>query len=435
MPTAQKTAAPPPATSAARDHDAAPPAASPCCEVAGLVYVDDRGPGITRRISGDVYEYFDPKGKRIRDAGVIARINALVIPPAYTDVWICPDPDGHIQATGRDARGRKQYRYHPSWHAVRDANKYEQLTAFAAALPRIRRKVERDLRTSGLTHDKVVSVVVRLLETTFIRIGSSTYARTNGSYGLTTLRRRHTTIAGSRIRFRFKGKSGVEHDVTVHDRRIAAVVKRCMEITGHELFTYREADGKVRTVDSGCVNDYLREAGQADFTAKHYRTWAGSVLALAELSKRSWKTQTEAKRNVVEVVKAVAKRLGNTPTVCRQCYIHPRILEAYLAGDMPRYGAAPSIPRGLNADERRLLHFLSAPPSQAERVAGVAEKPEMPLDERPANTPRKEKQLREKGRVPADATVKPARKRGPAGGRGTARGARVAGTGTALAGA
>ncbi|CAM3661008.1 DNA topoisomerase [Bordetella sputigena] len=384
-----------------------PPVANPCCEVAGLVYVDDRGPGITRRISGEVYEYFDPKGKRIRDPEVIARINALVIPPAYTDVWICPDPAGHIQATGRDARGRKQYRYHPSWHAVRDANKYEQLTEFAAALPRIRRKVERDLGRPGLTHDKVVSVVVRLLETTFIRIGSSTYARTNGSYGLTTLRRRHTTIAGSRIRFRFKGKSGVEHDVTVNDRRIAGVVKRCMEITGHELFTYREDDGKVRTVDSGCVNDYLREAGQADFTAKHYRTWAGSVLALAELGKRPWTTQTEAKRNVVEVVKAVAKRLGNTPTVCRQCYIHPRILEAYLAGEMSGHGAAPSTPRGLNADERRLLHFLSTPPSPREQAAGVAEKQEMPLDERPADTPKKEKQLRERGRA-RQAAARPA---------------------------
>lgn len=336
----------------------AAPAEEACCAIAGLVYVDDRRPGITRQPEGDGFVYFDAAGKRIRDADELARIKALVIPPAYTDVWICPDPAGHIQATGRDARGRKQYRYHASWHAVRDANKYEQLTAFALALPRIRRKVERDLRTPGLTHDKVVAVVVRLLETTLVRIGSPAYARANGSYGLTTLRRRHTTIAGTRIRFRFKGKSGVEHDVTVNDRRIAAVVKRCMEITGHELFTYREADGSTRTVDSGCVNDYLRRAGQADFTAKHYRTWAGSVLALAELRGRPWNSQTEAKRIVAEVVKRVAQRLGNTPTVCRQCYIHPRVIESYLAGTLPPSAAAPATPRGLDADERRLLAFL-----------------------------------------------------------------------------
>ncbi|HTK02202.1 MAG TPA: DNA topoisomerase IB [Bordetella sp.] len=345
----------------------ATPAEDACCAIAGLIYVEDSGPGITRRLNGEAYEYFDARGKRIRDAKVIARINALVIPPAYTDVWICPDASGHIQATGRDARGRKQYRYHASWHAVRDADKYEQLTAFALALPRIRRKVERDLRAPGMRHDKVVAVVVRLLETTLVRIGSPAYARANGSYGLTTLRRRHTTIAGNSIRFRFKGKSGVEHDVTVNDRRIAAVVKRCMDITGHELFTYREEDGKTRKVDSGCVNEYLRQAGQAEFTAKHYRTWAGSVLALAELGKRPWTTQAEAKRTVVEVVKAVAKRLGNTPTVCRKCYIHPRIIDAYLAGELPPHAAAPAAPRGLDADERRLLRFLSTPLSQAAR--------------------------------------------------------------------
>ncbi|ARP88152.1 DNA topoisomerase IB [Bordetella genomosp. 9] len=353
---------------ASADTTASPASPAPedaCCEVAGLKYVDDRGPGITRKPDGDGFAYYFPDGKRVRDPKEIARINALVIPPAYTDVWICPDPAGHIQATGRDARGRKQYRYHPSWHAVRDANKYEQLSAFALALPRIRRKVERDVRGPGMSHDRVVAVVVRLLETTLVRIGSPAYARDNGSYGLTTLRRRHTTVAGNRIRFRFKGKSGVEHDVTVNDRRIAAVVKRCMEITGHELFSYRDEDGKVRTVDSGAVNDYLREAGQADFTAKHYRTWAGSVLALAELRKRPWTSQTEAKRIVVEVVKGVARRLGNTPTVCRQCYIHPRIIEDYLAGTLPPLKAAPPTPRGLDAEERRLLQFLSSTPQES----------------------------------------------------------------------
>ncbi|CAM3710590.1 DNA topoisomerase IB [Bordetella flabilis] len=348
------------ARTAAPDSDPAddPPTENACCAIAGLVYVDDRRPGITRRLNGERFEYFDPEGKRIRDHAEIARINALVIPPAYTDVWICPDPKGHIQATGRDARGRKQYRYHPAWHELRDANKYEQLAAFALALPRIRRKVEQDLRKPGMNHDKIVAVVVRLLETTLVRIGSSTYARANGSYGLTTLRRRHATVAGTSIRFRFKGKSGVEHDVTVRDRRIAAVVKRCMEITGHELFTYLDEDGKPRTVDSGSVNDYLREAGKADFTAKHYRTWSGTVLALAELRKRPWRTETEAKRIVVEVVKNVSRRLGNTPTVCRQCYIHPKVIDDYLAGTLPPMPAAPPAPRGLDADERRLLRFL-----------------------------------------------------------------------------
>jgi DNA topoisomerase-1 len=355
-----------------------------CCAVAGLVYVDDRSPGITRKLNGDRFEYYDASGKRLRDDETIARINALVIPPAYTDVWICPDPQGHIQATGRDARGRKQYRYHASWHAVRDANKYEQLAAFAIALPRIRRKVDQDLRKPGMTHDKVVAVVVRLLETTLVRIGTPAYARANGSYGLTTLRRRHTTVAGTRIRFRFKGKSGVEHDVTVNDRRIATIVKRCMEITGYELFTYLDEDGKPRAVDSGCVNEYLREAGQADFTAKHYRTWSGSVLALAELRKRPWSSQPEAKRIVVEVVKGVARRLGNTPTVCRQCYIHPKIIDDYLAGTLPPLSSAPPSPRGLDAEERRLLHFLCGSRQEAVPAKGSASRPQ-----RAARTPRR----------------------------------------------
>jgi DNA topoisomerase-1 len=353
---------------APRDTDSGDALAQPaaaeasCCAAAGLVYVDDRGPGIARRADGDGFAYFDAAGKRIRDAGELARIKALVIPPAYTDVWICANPRGHIQATGRDARGRKQYRYHPDWQAVRDADKYDQLAAFALALPRIRRRVDRDLRAPRLTHDKVVAVVVRLLETTLVRIGSPAYARANGSYGLTTLRRRHATIAGTRIRFRFKGKSGVEHDVTVNDRRVASVVKRCMEITGHELFTYREEDGSARPVDSGSVNDYLRQAGQADFTAKHYRTWAGSVLALAELRRRPWTSQTEARRIVADVVKTVARRLGNTPAVCRRCYIHPRIIDDYLAGTLPSAPAAPAAPRGLDADERRLLALLAGVP-------------------------------------------------------------------------
>jgi DNA topoisomerase-1 len=328
------------------------------CEAAGLTYVDDSRPGLTRRQVRGKFQYFNSRGQRITDPKNIARIDALAIPPAYSDVWICPDAAGHIQATGRDARGRKQYRYHALWQAVRGANKYEQLPAFGSALPRIRRRVERDLKTAGLTQEKVVAVVVRLLETTLIRIGTPAYARANGSYGLTTLRRRHITLAGARIRFRFKGKSGVEHDVTVNDRRIAGVVKRCMEITGQELFHYLGADGDSRCVDSGSVNDYLREAGRADFTAKHYRTWAGSVLALAELRDRPWTSEADARRVVVDVVKTVARRLGNTPAVCRDCYIHPKIIDAYLTGALPASRTAPATPRGLDAHERRLLDFL-----------------------------------------------------------------------------
>jgi DNA topoisomerase-1 len=333
------------------------PAAIAHCESAGLCYVDDRSPGIRRRLLRGKFCYFLPDGKRITDPAEISRINKLVIPPAYTDVWICPDPTGHIQATGRDARLRKQYRYHEQWTSVRDANKYEQLAEFALALPRIRRRVERDLQTPRLSHGKVVAVVVKLLELTLIRIGTPEYARANGSYGLTTLRRRHISVAGDRIRFRFKGKSGVQHDVTVNDRRIAGIVKRCMEISGHELFSYTDAEGARHTVDSSCVNKYLREAGQADFTAKHYRTWAGSVLAMAELQKREWTSEAAAKRTLVEVVKLVSQRLGNTPSVCRACYIHPKVLQSYQEGKLPPRTAVAG-PRGLDADERRLLAFL-----------------------------------------------------------------------------
>jgi len=329
------------------------------CELARLTYVDDRGPGITRRLVRGKFQYVDANGKPIAEPALVARLNALAIPPAYRDVWICPDPNGHIQATARDARGRKQYRYHPHWHAVRDANKYGQLVAFGLALPRIRRCVERDMKLGALCHDKVVAVVVKLLETTLIRIGSAAYAIQNQSYGLTTLRRRHATVAGDRIRFRFKGKSGVEHDVTVNDRRIARVIRRCMEISGQTLFHYMENDDTPRAVDSGCVNAYLKATASADFTAKHYRTWAASVYAMAALQKRPWVDQKTARQTVVQVVREVAQRLGNTPAICRACYIHPLVIERYLEGRLPPREPVAA-PRGLNADERRLLAFLSA---------------------------------------------------------------------------
>lgn len=333
----------------ARDH----------CDAGGLSYVDDTGPGLTRRKLRGKFVYFDAQGKRVTDECVIARVNALAIPPAYEQVWICPDDTGHIQATARDARGRKQYRYHERWSAVRDASKYQHLLEFSEALPRIRRVVARDLARPGLSQEKVLAVVVRLLETTLIRVGTREYARDNKSFGLTTLRRRHTTLAGGKIRFRFRGKSGVEHDVTVNDRRIASVVKRCMEITGQQLFQYKDDEGDVRSIDSGTVNLYLRTAGRGDFTAKHFRTWFGTVFAMRALQAEPWVSEAQAKKKIVEVVKAVSGRLGNTPSVCRACYIHPRVLQAYEAGELPAKSSCAT-PRGLDADERRLVQFLRA---------------------------------------------------------------------------
>ncbi|WP_233582717.1 DNA topoisomerase IB [Candidimonas sp. SYP-B2681] len=319
----------------------------------------DDGPGITRRRSGDGFEYLDTDGRRITDPRVIQRINALAIPPAYESVWICPHEMGHIQATARDARGRKQYRYHSQWKDLRDASKYDRLVEFGKALPRIRRRVERDMSCKGISSEKVVAVVVYLLEVTLIRVGSRRYVQSNKSYGLTTLRRRHTTIEGSRVRFRFKGKSGVPHDVTVNDRRVASMIRRCMEIPGQELFQYQNSDGSIETVDSGAVNDYLKEAGGGDFTAKHYRTWAASVFAMNQLQQCRADSPTSARRMLNEVVKSTAKLLGNTPSVCRECYIHPAVLQTYLEGTLPALESVRT-PKGLNADERRFFAFLQS---------------------------------------------------------------------------
>lgn len=333
---------------------------------AALVYYDDSRAGYTRaRINGHAFHYLDARGKRIRSAREIKRIDALAIPPAYEQVWICPSPLGHLQATGRDARGRKQYRYHPDWTAVRDASKYQSLADFAQTLPRIRRQVERDLRTPGLSQNKVIAVLVRLLEATLVRIGAREYARANKSYGLTTLKRRHASVSGDRFRFRFQGKSGVSHDVSATDRRVARVIKRCLDIPGQQLFQYLDEDGGSHPVDSGAVNAYLRAAGRGDFTAKHYRTWAGSVMAYAALQSCPADDAAQAQKNVVEVVKQVARRLANTPAVCRACYVHPAILAAYLEGALPPAAAAPQAPRGLHPDERRLLAFLRAPAAAA----------------------------------------------------------------------
>lgn len=342
---------------------------------AALVYVEDTQPGYRRvRVNGSAFHFLNTRGKRIKDPAEIARIQALAIPPAYEDVWICPLPHGHLQATGRDARGRKQYRYHPDWAALRDADKYQNLLAFGQALPRIRRQVERDMRAPGLAQDKVIATLVRLLETTLIRIGAREYARENQSYGLTTLRRRHATVAGSRFRFRFQGKSGVPHDVTVKDRRVARIIRRCLDIPGQQLFQYLDEEGGKHPVDSGAVNAYLRAAGRGDFTAKHYRTWAGSVLAYAALQAQPCGDEAQARQTVVDVIRQVSRRLANTPAVCRACYVHPAVLAAYLAGALPPKTRAPAAPRGLGADERRLLAFLRGLPGNDGSGPGAASK-------------------------------------------------------------
>jgi DNA topoisomerase-1 len=328
-----------------------------CPDQAGLKYASDRQPGITRVRVKSGFRYVDPAGKRLTEDRVIARIHALAIPPAYEQVWICSDPNGYLQATGRDARGRKQYRYHEHWAAVRGENKYQQLYDFGCALPGIRRRVARNLAARTLCEERIIAAVVRLLDTTLIRVGSRAYARTNKSYGLTTLKRRHVTVTADRIRFQFNGKSGVRHDVTVTDARVARIVKRCMELPGHQLFHYADGQGMLRMVDSSMVNAYLKEAGHGEFTAKHYRTWAGSVVAFAALQRQPAQSDADARRIVVQVVKDVAQRLGNTPAICRSCYIHPAILEAYFNHALPQRQPMKG-PRGLNADERRVLDFL-----------------------------------------------------------------------------
>jgi DNA topoisomerase-1 len=302
-------------------------------KIAGLRYVnEEHTPGIRRLGPPARVRYVMPNGKRV-PAAELARIKALVIPPAWTDVWICPDARGHLQATGRDARGRKQYRYHSRWREVRDEVKYGRLVAFAQALPRIRHRTDVDLRKNHLPREKVLAAAVQLLEKTLIRVGNEEYARDNGSVGLTTMREKHTTIKGTTVRFEFRGKSGVGHAIDLQDARLVRIIKAMRDLPGYELFQYVDEDGRRQTIDSADVNDYLREISGQDFTAKDFRTWAGTVLAakaLAEVS--TFKSSTEAKRNIVKAIESVAKRLGNTKAVCRKCYIHPAILDAYMEG-------------------------------------------------------------------------------------------------------
>lgn len=332
---------------------------------AGLIYVSDEEPGIRRRRAGKGFTYTWPDGAAVTEEDTLARIRKLAIPPAYRDVWICTDPEGHLQATGRDDKGRKQYRYHPRWTEVREGTKFGRMLEFCRALPLIRQRVDEDLSRRGLPREKVLATVVRLLETTLIRVGNETYARENQSYGLTTLRDDHADIEGAEIRFSFKGKSGKEWNVALKDRRLARVVRACQDVPGEELFQYMDRDGERHAIASGDVNDYLRAITGQDFTAKDFRTWAGTVLAAMALKEfESFDSKTKAKRNVTRAIEQVASRLGNTASVCRKSYVHPEVLDAYLEGDLLQ-----SLKRevetelreelsGLDAEEAAVLAFL-----------------------------------------------------------------------------
>jgi DNA topoisomerase-1 len=304
-------------------------------ESAGLTYVSDTEPGLRRQRSGKGFSYLGRDGSRIADKRVLERIHRLAIPPAWTDVWVCASANGHIQATGRDARGRKQYKYHPRWREVRDSTKFEHMLEFAASLPRIRRRLSKDLSARGLPRKRVLATVVYLLENTLIRVGNSDYAKQNNSFGLTTLRDGHVDVNGGELRFEFKGKSGKVWKLRMRDRRIAKVVKSCQELPGQHLFQYIDDDGERQQVTSTDVNDYLRDIAGADITAKDFRTWSGTVLAAMALSEfESFDSEAGAKRNVKAAIEKVAARLGNTPTICRQCYVHPEIVNAYLDGSL-----------------------------------------------------------------------------------------------------
>jgi DNA topoisomerase-1 len=334
-------------------------------EEAGLNYVSDDRPGYTRRAHDGEFEYLDTEGKTIGDEQRLLRIKRLAIPPAWTDVWICPSPSGHIQATGRDTRGRKQYRYHDRWRELRDENKFGRLAAFAKALPNIRLRIAKDLKLPGLPRQKVLATVVRLLERTFIRIGNEEYARENKSFGLTTMQDRHVTVKGAQLRFRFRGKSGRQHEVDMTDRHIAKIVSKCQELPGQDLFQYVADDGEARDVTSQDVNEYLREITNENFTAKDFRTWAGTVLAAIALSAQGkFETKKQAKANVKTAICAVAELLGNTPAICRKCYVHPAIIEGYLSGrQIAGLGEAIKTADNINlrAVEEAVLKFLRLP--------------------------------------------------------------------------
>jgi DNA topoisomerase I len=335
---------------------------------AGLRYVTDGTPGIRRRRAGNGWAFYTPAGARITEHAVRKRFKALAIPPAWTDVWICPDSSGHIQATARDARGRKQYRYHPAYRAARDQSKFRRVLEFSEILPMVREQVERDLRAPDLTRRQILATVVLLLDKTLIRVGNDEYARENRSYGLTTLRGRHVQVRGIKLRFSFRGKSGINHTVAISDRRLARIVQRCQDLPGQELFQYLDAQDKRQTISSDDVNAYLREITGRDITAKDFRTWAGTMLAARELRDIGpAPSQHQAKQNILQAVDIVAERLGNTRAVCRKYYIHPALQEAYLQGltarlperAAPRRARPRRAPAALRRDEVAVLQLLA----------------------------------------------------------------------------
>lgn len=318
------------APSPAIDDDALATARS-----AGLRYVTDEAPGITRQMTKNGFRYLDKDAKPLRDEAALARIKSLAIPPAWTDVWISPWSNGHIQATGRDAKGRKQYRYHPRWRAVRDEAKYDRMLNFGKALPAIRKRIDVDMALPGMPREKILATVVHLLQTTMMRVGNEEYARTNRSFGLTTLRDRHVRIDGSEIEFHFRGKSGVQHTIKLSDPRLSRIIKRTRDLPGQELFQYIDEEGQRRSIDSSDVNEYLRAITGEDYTAKDFRTWSGTILAAMALQEfEKFDSEAQAKKNIVRAIESVAKKLGNTPSICRKCYVHPAVLEAYLDGAM-----------------------------------------------------------------------------------------------------
>ncbi len=338
--------------------------ATESAEAAGLRYVSDTMPGISRKRAGTGFSYAGPDGTRITDRKQLARIRSLAIPPAYSDVWICPSSNGHIQATGRDARGRKQYRYHPRWREIRDETKFGRMLEFSRKLPAIRKQVDRDLARPSLTREKVLATLVRLLECTGIRVGNDEYAKANRSFGLTTLRDHHVEISGSKLRFQFRGKGGKIHDVALTDRQLARIVARCQAVPGETLFQYVDADGVRQTVDSGDVNAYLREITGEDFSAKDFRTWAGTIQAVEILRELGpVESERDAKSAILKAIDQVAERLNNTRAVCRKYYVHPAVFETYQAGTMLEAlgngnGTAAAARAALSAQERAVVRLL-----------------------------------------------------------------------------
>lgn len=340
---------------------------------AGLRYVTDHTPGIRREQHGEDFSYFSANGEQIRDEKELARIKALGIPPAWTDVWICANPRGHIQATGHDAKGRKQYRYHPKWQAVRAETKYHRSVAFGEALPQIRERIEADLALPGMPREKVLATIVRLLDETALRIGNEEYAKENESYGLTTMHNEHADVEGATVHFQFRGKSGKDHDVEVQDRRVARIVRKLEDLPGQHLFEYKDDNGEIRAIESSDVNEYLREVSGEDFTAKDFRTWEATVIVAHELrAEGPAETKTAAKHNEKAAIAKAAEHLGNTPTICKKSYVHPAVLEGYESGALLGANPARELARrpGLRPDEAEVLAFLhAAAGAAAEQVA------------------------------------------------------------------